>query len=88
MLTIEFFRLDYNEVIFLYAKQDYSLKSLDSMNYIDEFYIFPLREEIILWAKNIEPILGEDIEVVEEDQVLQQIDEFKLKDNTFQQIEK
>ena len=84
MLTIEFFRLEYNEVIFLYTEQDYILKSLDSMNYIDELYIYPLREEIILWAKNIEPILGENLEVVEEDQVLQQIDEFKLKDDTFQ----
>ena len=86
MLAIEFFPLDY-DVIFSYTKQDFWPKSSYSRNYIDEIGIQPSRKDITLWDNNIESSLEENIEVIEEDQVFLQVDEFKLEDDTFQEID-
>ena len=66
---------------FSYSNQKYSSKSSYSRNYINEVCIQPSREDIKLGINNIEPSFEDNIEVVEKDQLLQQVDELKLKDN-------
>ena len=78
-LPLNFFPLDY-EVILSYTKKDYWPKSSYLRNYIDKLYIQPSIVDITLLVNNIEPTF-EDFEVVEEDQVSQQVDEFKLIHN-------
>ena len=56
-------------------------KSSYSRNCINEVCIQPSREDIKLGINNIEPSFEDNIEVVEKDQLLQQVDELKLKDN-------
>ena len=75
MLAIDFFPLDY-EVILSHTKQDYWPRSSYSRNYMYELYIQPSREDITLRVNNIEPSFEENLEVIEEDHVLQQVDEF------------
>ena len=55
-------------------------------NHIDKFYIQPSRENITLGINNRELIFEENHEVVE-DQVLQEVDELKDEDDTFQEID-
>jgi hypothetical protein len=86
MFAIEFFPLDC-AVILSYTNQDFWSKSSYSKNYIDEICNQLSRKDTTLWDYNIEPSFEENIEVVEEDQVFQQIDEFKLEDDVFQEID-
>ena len=45
MLTIKFYHLDYDE-LFLYTKQDYYWPKSSHLNYFEEPYIPPLKEEL------------------------------------------
>lgn len=67
-LGIEFFPRNYN-VILCFTKQDYMAKKSYSMNYIDELYIQPSREDItFLGINNIEPSFEENLEVINKDE--------------------
>ena len=74
-------------VILSYIKQDYWSKSLDLINYIDELYLQPSREDIILGMNNIKLNFENIIEVVEKDQDLQQDNNLKIEDNTLQEVD-
>ena len=74
-------------VILSYIKQDYWSKSLDLINYIDELYLQPSREDIILGMNNIKLKFENIIEVVEKDQDLQQDNNLKIEDNTLQEVD-
>ena len=52
-----------------------------------EVYIQPSIEIIRLGINNIEPSFEENLEMIKKDEVLQHIEELKLKDDTFQEIE-
>ena len=69
-----------------YIKQDYWSKSLDLINYIDELYLQPSREDIILGMNNIKLKFENIIEVVEKDQDLQQDNNLKIEDDTLHEV--
>ena len=85
MSAIEFF--PYCDVILSYTKQHFWPKSSYLRNYIDEICNQPLKKHTTLSNNNIEPSFEENLEVVKEDQVFQQVDEFKLEDDVFQEID-
>ena len=76
-----------HDVILSYTKQEFWPKSSYSKNYIDDICNQPSRKDSTLWDNNIEPSFEENLEVVKEDQVFQQVDEFKLEDDVFQEID-
>ena len=73
-------------VILSYIKQDYWSKSLHIINYIDELYLQPSREDIILGMNNIKLNFENIIEVVEKDQDLQQDNNLKIEDDTLHEV--
>ena len=85
MSAIEFF--PYCDVILSYTKQHFWPKSSYLRNYIDEICNQPLKKHTTLSNNNIEPSFEENLEVVEKDQVFQQVNEFQLEDDVFQEID-